>query len=407
MLVTRPTTRRSPELRRARLGVALTFLVTGVVFATWSARVPAIKQALQLGEGGLGVAFMGLNAGAVVGLQLGGVLVPRTGSRAALRVALPAYVAALVGPAVAGDLATLTVALFVLAATNSVVDVAMNAHGVAVEHGLGRPVMSSFHAMYSLGGTVGAVLGALAAAAGLGRTPHFLAVTGGGVALAVLAPRLLLPSRADAVPAAGDLRPRTTVLTDLVGGWSGRALVLGALGFCLLLAEGSAYDWAAVYLRDGVGATPGTAAAGVAAFAAAMTIGRLAGDRVAARLGPVAAFRSGVLLAGAGFGASLLVGTPAAGLAGLGLLGAGLSLTFPLAISAAGRLDGSAATAVARVSTLGYLGAFVGPGIIGALAGPFGLPAALALPAVLVAGTALAARALAPPPAARAVVAAG
>jgi hypothetical protein len=395
----RPTTRRSPELRRARLGVALTFLVTGVVFATWSARVPAIKQALQLSEGGLGVAFMGLNAGAVVGLQLGGVLVPRTGSRAALRVALPAYVAALVGPAVAGDLATLTVALFAIAAANSVVDVAMNAHGVAVEHGLGRPVMSGFHAMYSLGGTVGAVLGALAAAAGLGRTPHFLAVTGAGVALAVLATRLLLPSRADAVPAAGARRPAAAVLADLVGGWSGRVLALGALGFCLLLAEGSAFDWAAVYLRDGVGATPGTAAAGVAAFAAAMTIGRLAGDRVAARLGPVVAFRSGALLAGTGFGASLLVGTPAAGLAGVGLLGAGLSLTFPLAISAAGRLGGSAATAVARVSTLGYLGAFVGPGLIGALAGPFGLPAALALPAVLVAGTALAARALAPPPA--------
>jgi predicted MFS family arabinose efflux permease len=402
VLTSRPTTRRSYELRRARLGVALTFLVTGVVFATWSARVPAIKQALQLSEGGLGVAFMGLNAGAVVGLQLGGLLVPRTGSRAALRVVLPAYVAALAGPAVAGDLATLTVALFALAAANSVVDVAMNAHGVAVEHGLGRPVMSGFHAMYSLGGTVGAVLGALAAAAGLGRTPHFLAVTGAGVALAVLATRLLLPSRADAVPAAGGRRPRAAVLADLVGGWSGRVLALGALGFCLLLAEGSAYDWAAVYLRDGVGATPGTAAAGVAAFAAAMTIGRLAGDRVAARLGPVVAFRSGALLAGTGFGASLLVGTPAAGLAGVGLLGAGLSLTFPLAISAAGRLGGSAATAVARVSTLGYLGAFVGPGLIGALAGPFGLPAALALPAVLVAGTALAARALAPPPAGRA-----
>jgi predicted MFS family arabinose efflux permease len=407
MLASRPTTRRSPELRRARLGVALTFLVTGVVFATWSARVPAIKQALQLSEGGLGVAFMGLNAGAVVGLQLGGVLVPRTGSRAALRVALPAYVAALVGPAVAGDLATLTAALFSLAAANSVVDVAMNAHGVAVEHGLGRPVMSGFHAMYSLGGTVGAVLGALAAAAGLGRTPHFLAVTGAGVALAVLATRLLLPSRADAVPAPGARRPQAAVLADLVGGWSGRVLALGALGFCLLLAEGGAYDWAAVYLRDGVGATPGTAAAGVAAFAAAMTIGRLAGDRVAARLGPAVAFRSGALLAGTGFGASLLLGTPAAGLAGLGLLGAGLSLTFPLAISAAGRLGGSAATAVARVSTLGYLGAFIGPGLIGALAGPFGLPAALALPAVLVAGTALAARALTPAPVARAVVAAG
>jgi predicted MFS family arabinose efflux permease len=391
------TARRPRQLRRARHGVALTFLVTGVVFGTWSARLPAIKQALELSEGGLGVAFMGLNAGAVVGLQLGGALVPRTGSRAALRLALPGYVAALVGPAVAGDLATLTVALFALAAANSVVDVAMNAHGVAVEQGLGRPVMSGFHAMYSLGGTAGAALGALAAAGGLGRTAHFLAITAAGVAVAVLATRLLLPSWTDAAGPAGAGRRRAAVVTALLGGWSGRIVALGALGFCLLLAEGSAYDWAAVYLRDGVGANPGVAAAGVAAFAAAMTAGRLAGDRVAARLGPVTAFRSGALLAGVGFGGALLAGTPAAGLAGLVLFGAGLSLTFPLAVSAAGRLDGSAATAVARVSTLGYLGAFVGPGVIGVLAGPFGLPAALAVPAVLVAGTALAARALAPP----------
>src|ERR671937_736121 len=128
---------RMAELRRARLGVALTFLVTGVVFGTWSARLPAIKQALDLGDGGLGIAFMALNAGAVAGLQLGGVLVPRTGSRAVLRVALPGYATALAGPALAGDLATLTVALFLMAAVNSVVDVAMNSHGVLVERGYG------------------------------------------------------------------------------------------------------------------------------------------------------------------------------------------------------------------------------------------------------------------------------
>jgi predicted MFS family arabinose efflux permease len=383
---------RQAQLRWARLGVALTFLVTGIVFGTWSARLPAIKQALGLGDGGLGVAFMGLNAGAVVGLQLGGALVPRTGSRAALRVALPGYAAALAGPALAGNLATLTVALFTLAAVNSVVDVAMNTHGVLVERGYGRPVMSSFHAMYSLGGTGGAVLGAAAAAGGLGRTPHFLAVAAACVAVAVLASRLLLPSRSDA---AATRRPAGLVAA-LAGGWSARVVALGALGFCLLLAEGSAYDWAAVYLRDGVGATAGLAAAGVATFSAAMTAGRLAGDRVAAWLGPVTAFRAGALLAGAGFGAALLVGTPAAGLGGLGLFGAGLSLTFPLAISAAGRGNGAAAVAVARISTLGYLGAFVGPGLIGAIAGPLGLPAALGVPAVLVAGAALAARAVAP-----------
>jgi predicted MFS family arabinose efflux permease len=384
------------SLRRARVGIALTFLVTGVVFGTWAARLPAIKHALELNEGGLGIAFMGLNAGAVLGLQLGGALVPRSGSRAALRLALPAYVVALAGPALAGDLATLTVGLFLLAAVNSVVDVAMNAHGVTVERRLGRPVMSGFHAMYSLGGTAGAVLGALAASAGLGRTPHFLLIAGAGVAVAVPATGMLLPSRADAAGPAGRGRRPGTLITALFGGWSGRTLALGVLSFCLLLAEGSVYDWAAVYLRDGVGASTGLAAAGVATFSAAMTGGRLAGDRVAARLGPVTAFRSGALLAGVGFGTALLVGTPLAGLAGLGLLGGGLSLTFPLAVSAAGRASDAAATAVARVSTLGYLGAFVGPGVIGAVAGPFGLPAALALSAVLVTGTALAARVVAP-----------
>jgi hypothetical protein len=388
---------RVAELRRARIGVALTFLLTGVVFGTWSARLPAIKQALDLGDGGLGVAFMGLNAGAVAGLQLGGALVPLTGSRTALRFALPLYAAALAGPALAGDLVTLTAALFALAAVNSVVDVAMNTHGVIVERGYRRPVMSSFHAMYSLGGAGGATLGALAAAGGLGRTTHFLVVAAASLAVAVWASGLLLPPRADTAGASGRApRRRTGLVAALAGGWSARVVALGALGFCLLLAEGSAYDWAAVYLRDGVGATAGVAAAGVATFSAAMTAGRLAGDRVAARLGPVAAFRAGALLAGAGFGAALLVGTPVAGLAGLGLFGAGLSLTFPLAISAAGRQDGAAAVAVARVSTLGYLGAFVGPGLIGALAGPLGLPAALGVPAVLVASTALAARALAP-----------
>jgi hypothetical protein len=394
MVVVRLAAGRPARLRRARLGTAVSFLLTGVVFGTWAARLPAIQQALELDAGGLAIAFMGLNAGAVMGLQLGGALVPRSGSRAALRVALPGYAVALAGPALAGDLATLTVALFTLAATNSVVDVAMNAHGVVVERGLGRAVMSSFHAMYSLGGTAGAALGALAAATGLGRTPHFLLVAGACVAVAVLATGVLLPSRADA--AGPGARGGSAIVTALFGGWSGRTLVLGVLSFCLLLAEGSAYDWAAVYLRDGVGAAAGIAAGGVAAFSGAMTVGRLFGDRVAERLGPVTAFRAGALLAGAGFGTALLLGTPTAGLAGLGLFGAGLSLTFPLAISAAGRLDGTAAVAVARVSTLGYLGAFAGPGLIGALAGPFGLPAALAMPAVLVAGTALAAPAVAP-----------
>ena len=431
-------------LRRARTGVALAFLLNGAIFATWAARVPAVKQDLGLGDGQLAIAFLCLNAGAVVGLQLGPVLVSRRGSRGVLRLALPAFAVTLPLLALAWDLAALAAALVVFAVANSLIDVAMNAHGVVVERGYGRPVLSSLHAMYSLGGMVGAALGALAARLELATSGHFLAVAAAVAALSLAANRLLLPSWVDAAaPAApraatlagpraattaaprvgaaalppggalgdaarGEAPPgtatggsgtrRTGALAGWLRGWSGRMVALGALGFGLMLAEGSVNDWGAVYLRDAAGSTPGIAAAGVAVFMAAMTAGRLAGDRLAMRLGPVRAFRMGTILGGAGLGGALLAGTPGAGLVVLGLLGAGLSFTLPLALSAAGHLHGDtpAAATVARVSTIGYLGSFAGPGLIGALAGPLGLPVALALPAVLVAGAALGARAVAP-----------
>lgn len=409
-----------PALRRARAGVALTFLLNGAIFATWAARVPAIKQDLGLRDGQLAFAFVCLNAGAVVGLQLGPVLVSRCGSRAVLRLALPAFAVALLAVALAWDLAALSGALVAFAVANSLIDVAMNAHGVVVERGYGRPILSGLHAMYSLGGMLGAALGALAARLELATPSHFLAVAVAVAALTAVATRLLLPWWVDAArpaasrdgapaDAAGEEAPgggsatggggsrRSGPLAAWRRGWSGPMVVLGALGFGLMLAEGSVNDWGAVYLHDHAGSTPGVAAAGVAVFMAAMTAGRLAGDRLATRVGPVKAFRMGTILGGAGLGGALLAGTPGGGLVGLGLLGAGLSFTLPLALSAAGHLHGDrpAAVTVARVSTIGYLGSFAGPGLIGALAGPLGLPVALALPAVLVAGTALGARAVA------------
>jgi MFS family permease len=381
--------------RRARVGVAATFGINGAVFATWAARVPAIQQQLGLGAGQLAVAFTALNAGAILGLQLGGALVPRVGSRAALRVAMPAYAVALVGPALAVNLASLSVGLFALTVTNSVVDVAMNAHGVAVERRYGRPILSSLHAMHSLGGMVGGALGVVAAHLGVGVTAHFLAVTLAAVAVSVAAVRRLLPAHVDADGPA----PGRSLAGGWLRGWSARLVTLGTLGFSLTLAEGGANDWAAVYLRDELGTSHGTAAAGVAVFMAAMTLGRLSGDRLAGRFGPAASFRAGTAVAGAGFAAALLAHRPAAGLAGFVLLGAGVSFTLPLALRAAARLPGvSAATAVARASTLSYLGGFTGPALIGALAGRVGLAAALALPAVAVAVTALGAGAVASAP---------
>jgi fucose permease len=142
-----------------------------------------------------------------------------------------------------------------------------------------------------------------------------------------------------------------------------------------------------------LGASAALGAVGLGVFMGAVTLGRLAGDRLVSRFGPVRVFRAGALTAGAGFGGALVLGSPPAGLVGLGLLGAGIANALPIAISAGSNAPGEApATAAARVSTLAYLGSFVGAALIGGLASLFGLPVALGLPTLLVLATAFGAR---------------
>ncbi len=180
---------RDPEgqARPARIGAAVCFLLTGIVSATWASRVPAIKDGLGLGDGEFGVVLLGLEAGAVLGLQLGGLVVPRTGSRGALISFLAASSCTLLLPALAPSLLMLAASLFVFAVLNSVVDVAMNAQGVAVGQLTSRPVLSGLHAMHSLGGSIGAGIGALAARFGYAPPAHFLACAAVAVVSALAA----------------------------------------------------------------------------------------------------------------------------------------------------------------------------------------------------------------------------
>src|SRR5215211_4374105 len=185
------------RVRWARTGTAACFLFTGFVSASWASRVPAIKGGLDLGDGRFAVALLGLEAGAVLGLQLGGLVVPRTGSRPALTLSLVAFSGALLLPAFAPNLPLLAAGLFVFAVLNSVADVAMNAQGVAVQRLVGRPVLSGLHAMHSLGGVLGAVAGAFAARLGAEASLHFLACAVVAVAAGLGVMPLLLPSRVD------------------------------------------------------------------------------------------------------------------------------------------------------------------------------------------------------------------
>jgi hypothetical protein len=323
------------QARRARIGAAACFLLTGVISASWASRIPAIKDGLGLSDGQFAIALLGLEGGAVIGLQLGGLVVPRTGSRKALRALLLAFSCTLLGPALAPSLLVLAGSLVLFAALNSVVDVAMNAQGVAVQRLMGRPVLSGMHAMHSLGGALGAGAGALAARLSADPSPHFLIAATVTVVAGLCVTPVLLTSRVDAKEEpSGDGMSDTNGLRQWLSGWSGPIALLGVLAFCFTLAEGAGLNWSAVYVAHSLGTTETLGAIGLGVFLGAVTLGRLVGDQLVSRFGSVRVFRVGAVVAGLGFGGALLVNAPVAGLIGLGLLGAGVANALPLAIAA-------------------------------------------------------------------------
>ena len=377
-------------LRPSRIAAALLFLLYGTLIGTWTARIPAVKQHLGLSDGRLSIALVGLALGAVTGMQLSGRLVDRYGSR---RIMIPAALVDgcfLLPVAVAPSLVTLTSALFAFGVVHGVLNIAMNARGVEIERAAERPIMSSFHAVYSIGGFLGAVLGGVTAAAGASPLGTFAVVAVLGAALALWSRRwsAALTETAGS-PADGPARQ-----VPLSG-----VLLLGTLALCALVGEGAAADWSTVYLRDSLHSTEGFAAAAFAAFFIAMTAGRLTGDRLSERLGPVALARRGGLLASVAMAISLAAGIPAVGLVAYVALGAGLSVITPMIFRAAAT-GGDSGPALAAVTTTGYLGLLSGPPIIGAVASVTSVPTSLLLVIVATGAVTLGAGALRPPRAA-------
>jgi hypothetical protein len=281
------------------------------------------------------------------------------------------------------------------AAINGVIDVAINANGVAFERQYGRVVLSRLHAMLTLGGIVGAAAGATAAHFDVGLESHFtVTAVVGAVAASLLTRGLTVDGNGGGTPAAS--RSARYLPASSRSAW---VIGFGGLAFCVMLAEGSANDWTAIYLHD-LGGSDAIAAGGVAIFLATMTVGRLAGDHIRQRIAAAPLVRGAALLAAIGLGTALLIGHPVAGLAGFALLGLGLSVTLPVILGeAAHRAAGSGtspAATVARVSTIAYLGSFLGPGLIGALAIVTNLETALLLAVASVAVTGLGAGLLAP-----------
>jgi MFS family permease len=356
----------------ARVAVTAVFALNGALFASIFSRLPAIQERAEIGDGALGLALLCAMLGLLVSQVGAGALVARVGSRHLVLVGIVGYAAGLVPVSLSQSFVALAASFAFTGLANGVLDVSMNVHGLTVERGLQRPILSSLHAAFSFGALGGAAVGGIVAGAGVGVVPHLWTAAAVGAGMGLAAARFLLPPAADAAPE-GPLLARPS-----------RALAaIGIFAFCALLSEGAVNDWAAIYLDDDLGSGEGLAAGGLAAFSLTMGVGRLAGDRLTEALGPVRLARGGAGLAALGMATALAGDAPAMAIAGFAAMGLGLAALFPLALRAAATRTGTPGPAVAAVSALGYCGFLAGPTSVGGLSELAGLRTALVLVAIL------------------------
>jgi MFS family permease len=354
------------SLRSARIATFTYFILCGTLMGTWVVHIPAIEHQVGISHATLGGLLVLLGLGAFAGMQVSGRLADRLGPRVVVPTAGALCAAALVLPGLARQPWTLAAGLVVFGFFNGCLDVSMNAHAVHVEKAYSRPVMSAFHAAFSVGGVLAAIVAAGTSGLGMSPAAALGAMGAVGVVVAVLTTRALLPAepRPAATTTSEDEQASPLPLKRRRAGK--RIWVLAALALMIMLCEGAANDWSALQLKDVLGAPASTAAFAYGTFAAAMTLGRLLADRISARFGAMAILRYGAAMAAVGITIVALSPWIWAAFVGWALFGLGLSGCVPQLFSAAGHADPSAAgTNVSRVAGLGYVGMLAGPAVIG------------------------------------------
>jgi len=364
----------APELKRARLGVTLAFVVNGFTAGTFVARIPDIKEILAISDGVLGLSLLFVSIGVFVGLGPAGRNSARYGSRPVI---LWGTLGIVISLPIVGWLPSLGFAwfgLFIFGFALATQDVSMNAHAVVIEQRAGRRLMSTFHAMFSVGTLFGGILGGIFSQ--LSVTPlyqgYFLAL----LYLLVLffIRSLILPASVDQHPVTKNKGERSPVIF-----W-----IFGVFGLFAALSEGAAGDWGGVLARDAFAATPFVSTLPYIVYTLAMVIGRLSGDFLAHKFGASKVIAAGGILSSVSLTLGLIVGGIPALMISWFLLGIGLSVVIPLMFSAAGTLAStkyqgviSPPQAIARVSGVSYFGFVIGPPVIGFLADLFELRWAL------------------------------
>lgn len=348
-----------------RAAMTAVFVANGLAFGAWAASIPRVRAGAGLSDGTLGVLLLCISLGAVAAMQVAGRYAGngpgQIGTARACWIAGLLLAAALPGPALAAGWGWLLASGVALGLALGLLDVCMNAHAAGLERSWGRPVMSSFHAGWSVGQLLGAAGMGVAAAAGWGVASS-LAAAGLAVAVCGLA-ALALPVVAEAAPArTGWVRPSRALI------------ILAALVSLSFAIEGGVADWSSVYLSIGLGASAAAASGSIVVYACAMVVMRLVGDGLVRRLGPARVVAGGGAVAGLGLAVVLLAPSVWIATAGFALVGIGIANVVPVLFSAAGARG---AAGVSLVATAGYGTSMAGPPLIGFISDGFGLRSGL------------------------------
>ncbi|MGR6914959.1 MFS transporter [[Actinomadura] parvosata] len=371
------------ELRSARYGAVLTFVLAGLMVGTMTVRIPALTDKLGLSEAMVGTILLVWGLGALVTMQSMRRVMARLGSRTLLRAGGPLTALGLLGVALAPDLPLLMVAVALFGMAFGTVDVAMNAQGSAVEQAYGRPLMNGMHAGWCVGAISAGGLGSLAIAVGLPFTANVALVALVSLPVMVLLGRTYLQER----PAAEAARKGRKRMPPIV-------YLLGTIMFFAFMVEGTVADWNGLYMRDELGAPEAVAALGYPVFEVGMLIARLTGDRLRVRFGVRGMLTvSGVATAGF-FAVVLLAPAALVAVSAMFFVGLGVATISPLTLSLAGTATDAPGPAIAQAGAMGYAGLLLGPVVIGFLSDATSLRTALGIGVVLGVLIALAGRLL-------------
>jgi MFS family permease len=343
-----------------RVAVGALFFLLGLCFATWASRIPSIQQRMGISEAGLGGVLLSIPLGQLLTLPLAGWLVARQGSRKVVLWGVVLYATALLGLGWAENLYQLIPCLVLFGVGGNLTNISVNTQAVGVErlykH---KPIMGSFHGLWSLAGFVAAAIGTFMIGHAVTPGVHFILI-------ALFIVTGMVVSAGYTVRQDSGVDPDQPVFVkpdkELLG--------LGAIAFCALICEGAMFDWSGVYFKKVIQADKDWVGAGYTAFMSTMALGRFGADWLAERLGPRRVIQLCGLLTATGLSIAVALPTLPTALLGFLLVGFGTSAVVPLVYSAAGKSTHmSAGMALAAVSTIGFFGFLLGPPIIGFVAG--------------------------------------